>query len=169
MRMNKAIFLLVGLSIFSVAMRAETQSADPIQAYANALKAYDEAAQQLQRANLRAQKKEIIKQALSLTPQQSQRFWPIYEKYEAQTARINDSRLALITEYLNHRVDISSEKATDLINRVMKVQLERQELKRGYLKELGGVLTAKQALRLLLLENQIDVQIDAKIAAQIPL
>jgi hypothetical protein len=42
-------------------------------------------------------------------------------------------------------------------------------LKRAYIKELGTVLTAKQALRLLLLENQIDLQIEAQIAAQIPL
>jgi hypothetical protein len=156
-------FLLLCFSIYAQSPE------EAMQAYANALKAYDDAAQQLQRANLRAMKKQIVGQALSLTSDQSPRFWPIYDKYEAEVLKINDTRIALITDYLNHRADLSSEKASELINRVMQSQLERQERKRAYVKELGKVLTAKQALRLLLLENQIDIQIDAQIAAQIPL
>jgi len=142
---------------------------EAIQAYNNALQAFDSAAQQLQRANLRAQKKEIVKKALSLSSDQSEAFWPIYDKYEAEVIKINDARVVLITDYVNHHADLSAEKATELINRVMQVQMQRQELKRSYVKDLGKVLSAKQALRLLLLENQIDVQIDAQIAAQIPL
>jgi hypothetical protein len=82
---------------------------------------------------------------------------------------LNDTRLALITKYRNSLPDIPTEKAADLINRWMQVQLQRNEQKRAYVRELAKVLSAKQALRLMLLENQIDLQIDAQIAAQIPL
>jgi hypothetical protein len=123
----------------------------------------------LQRANLRAQKREIIQKAISVSSEQSKLFWPIYDRFEAETIRINDERLAIINDYVNQKSDLSAEQATNLINRMMSIQLRRNESKRGYVKELGKVLTAKQALRLLLLENQIDVQIDAQIAAQIPL
>jgi hypothetical protein len=150
-------------------MTADVFSDEAIQAYTDALKAYDAAAQQLQRANLRAQKKEIIKKVIQLTSEQSRMFWTIYDKYEMEVIKLNDTRLALIADYVDHREDISAEKATELINQIMQLQLQRQESKRGYVKELGKVLTAKQALRLLLLEQQIDVQIDAQIAAQIPL
>jgi hypothetical protein len=142
---------------------------EAMQAYANALKAYDEAAQHLQRANLRAVKRQIVEKALELSQDQSPRFWPIYDHYETEATKINDARINLIQDYLNHRADLSAEKASELINQVMQTQSKRQELKRSYVKDLGKVLTAKQALRLLLLENQIDVQIEAQIAAQIPL
>jgi hypothetical protein len=144
-------------------------SEEAIQAYGDALKAYDEAAQQLQRANLRAQKKQIIEKAISMTSKQSSVFWPIYNQYEAQVIQMNDKRLALIADYVASRENLSVQKATELINGVMQIQFQRQEAKRSYVKQLGKVLTAQQALRLLLLENQIDVQLDAQIAAQIPL
>jgi|GEM_PF-1012106 len=149
---------------------ASAQSADDaIEAYGKALKAFDDAAQQLQRANLRAQKREVVKQALSLSSDQAHMFWPIYDHYELETIKLNDTRLALIADYVNHRSELPPEKAAGLINRVMQAQKQKYELKRAYVKDLGKVLNAKQALRLLLLENQIDVQVDAQIAAQIPL
>ena len=160
---------LIFMLFFCVTSVFAQTSEEAIQAYTNALKAYDEAAQHLQRANLRDQKREIVKQAISLHSNQSVPFWAIYDKYEAEAIKINDSRLALINEYVNHRQDLTAEKAAQMINRIMQTQQQRHELKRGYVKELGKVLDAKQALRLLLLEHQIDVQIDAEIAAQIPL
>ena len=167
--MKQLLVLTLVLFIFSVTVNAQTNSNDPFQAYEEALKAYDQAAQNLQRSNLRAQKREIIKKAISLTSKQSQVFWPIYERYEAQTTQWNDSRMAVINDYVNHRADLSEQKASELVNRVMQMQKDRLEMKRAYVGELGKVLKAKQALRLLLLEHQMDVQIDAQIAAQIPL
>ena len=162
-----AVFILV--CVVSIVWIQAQPADDAVQAYTNAVKAYENAAQQEQRGKLRAQKKEIVKQAISLSSEQSRDFWPIYNKYEAESIKNNDTRLALIADYLDHRADLTSEKAADLINRIMQAQLQRHEAKRAYVKELGTVLTAKQALRLLLLENQLDVQVDAQIAAQIPL
>lgn len=166
--MKRTVTILLLLLGFIAWAKANT-SDDAIQAYNNAVQAYDNAVQQLQRSNLRSQKKELVKKALSLTAEQAQAFWPIYNQYEADTIKLNDGRIALIQEYLSQRKDLSSEKATELINRVMQAQEQRHEMKKAYVKDLGKVLTAKQALRLLLLENQIDVQLEAQIAAQIPL
>jgi hypothetical protein len=156
--------------LFVICLHAQTNSEmDAEQAYQSALKAYDVAVMQLERSNVRSQKRAIIKKELSLNEKQSAEFWPIYDKYAAATSKINDTRLALITDYLNQRKDLSAEKATELINSAMQTQIQKLELKRAYIKDLGKVLTAKQALRLLLLENQVDVEIEAQIAAQIPL
>ena len=165
----KKCLVLALFCCFSTNFAAAQTSEEAILAYGNALKAFDDAAQQLQRANLRAQKKQIVEKAISLSSEQSKAFWPVYEKYEAEVVQINDQRLALISDYVAHRENLSAEKATELINSMMKIQLQRQEVKRSYVKQLGKVLTSKQALRLLLLENQIDIQLDAYIAAQIPL
>jgi Spy/CpxP family protein refolding chaperone len=159
------LFLLV----FNALLTAEETSDEAIQAYNSAIKAYGDAVQELQRADLRAQKRQIIQKSVSITSEQAKAFWPIYDKYEREVMKINDTRLALITDYTNQKDGISSEKATQLINEIMQVQSKRHELKRAYVKEIGTVLTAKQALRLLLLENQIDLQIEAQIASQIPL
>jgi hypothetical protein len=163
--------LAIVIYCFSICsgLYAQTTVEDPIGAYNNAVKAYGDAVQQLQRSNLRAQKREIIKKSVSMNSEQSKAFWPIYDKYEGELTKINDARLAIISDYTSQQDGISAEKASELINRVMQVQAKRHELKRAYVKEIGTVLTAKQALRLLLLENQIDLQLEAQVAAQIPL
>lgn len=168
--MKKVAAVILFSLFFVICLHAQTNSEmDAEQAYQSALKAYDVAVMQLERSNVRSQKRAIIKKTLSLNDKQSAQFWPIYDKYEAATAKINDTRLALITDYLNQRKDLSAEKATELINGAMQTQTQKLELKRAYIKDLGKVLTAKQALRLLLLENQVDMEIEAQIAAQIPL
>jgi hypothetical protein len=168
--MKKVTVVILFSFLFVIYLQAQTNSEmDAEQAYQSALKAYDAAVLQLERSNIRSQKRAIIKKFFSLSDEQSRNFWPIYDKYEARVIKLNDERLALIMDYVKHREDLSAEKATELINSVMQIQLQRQELKRAYVTDLGKVLTARQALRLLLLENQIDVQIDAQIAAQIPL
>jgi hypothetical protein len=167
--MKKVAVVILFSFLFVICLYAQTNSEmDAEQAYQSALKAYDDAVLQLERSNVRSQKRAIIKKSLSLNEQKSAQFWPIYDKYEAATAKINDKRLALITDYINQRKDLSAEKATELINSAMQTQTQKLELKRAYIKDLGKVLTAKQALRLLLLENQIDVELEAHIAAQIP-
>ena len=167
--MKKISILILCILLSSVWLYAQTSSSDPMQAYQNALAEYDSAVKQLERANLRSQKREIIRKNISLTPDQEKAFWPIYDKYEAETIKINDRRFALINDYVSHYQDLSNEKAAELINSLMQVQKERHEMKRNYVRELGKVIPAKPALRLLLIENQMDLQLDAAIAAQIPL
>jgi hypothetical protein len=166
---KKTLVFVFSFFLFIVCAQAQTSSDDVIQAYENALKTYGDAVQDLQRADLRSQKRNIVKKTISLNPEQSRAFWPVYDKNEQEVKKINDTRLALITEYRNSLTNIPPEKAADLINRWMQIQLQRNEQKRAYVRELAKVLSSKQALRLLLLENQIDLQIDAQIAAQIPL
>jgi hypothetical protein len=167
---KQILILICSFWIFIPLLDAQTSSDEAtVQAYGDAVKAYNDAVQQLQRSNLRSQKRQVIKKAVSLTPEQSRKFWPINDKYEAEVKKVTDTRLQLIADYMSQQSGISAEKATELINEMMQIQMKRQEMKRAYVKEIGTVLTAKQALRLLLLENQIDLQIEAQIAAQIPL
>ena len=166
--MKYCVIVVVLFNFLALSPGAWAASDEAEAAYADALKAYDEASQHLQRSNLREQKRDIVSQALSLTSEQAFEFWPVYDKHEQETTRINDARLAIINDYLSNKSDLAPEKASDLINRIMQAQNDRNEMKRRYVKDLGKVLTAKQALRLLILENQMDLQIDAQIASQIP-
>lgn len=165
----KGLIAVVSVLVCAIQLYAQTSSDDAIQAYQNALADYDSAVKQLQRSNLRSQKREIIKKNISLNSDEAKAFWPVYDKFEAETTRLNDQRFALINDYVSHYDNLTAGKAAELINSWMQLQKERQEMKRNYVRELGKVIPAKPALRLLLLESQMDLQIDASIAAQLPL
>ena len=99
MKKQKAAWILVlALLVFAPAARAQTgragrrrrPSSDPqnIQAYIDLL-----------RANVRQQKAEMMGSVMQLSAADAAKFWPIYEQYDAELAKLNDQRVANIKDY----------------------------------------------------------------------
>ena len=51
------------------------------------------------RADLRAQRKEVVAQNMTLTADEATKFWPIFDQYRKEAIKPNDERWAVI-EYL---------------------------------------------------------------------
>ena len=71
---------------------AISPSSDPqnIQAYIDLL-----------RANVRQQKAEMMGSVMQLSAADAAKFWPIYEQYDEELAKLNDQRVANIQDYAN--------------------------------------------------------------------
>ena len=54
---------------------------------------------QLLRKDLRSQRRQIVAANVTLTAAEAPKFWPIYDQYAAELAKINDTKLSLIKEY----------------------------------------------------------------------
>ena len=69
---------------------AVSPSSDPqnIQAYIDLL-----------RADVRQQKAEMMGAVMQLSAADAAKFWPIYEQYDEELAKLNDQRVANIKEY----------------------------------------------------------------------
>src|SRR5262245_9935717 len=81
--MKGLVGLMTLLLVAGIAWGQEQESTqDAIARYKNASKAYEDAAMELQRIDLRNSKRELIKGFLNLNETQSKAFWPIYDKYE---------------------------------------------------------------------------------------
>src|SRR5215467_8430306 len=52
--------------------------------------------------NLRSQKKQIVAANMDLTDGEAEKFWPIYDHYAADLAKIYDTKIALFEEYLGN-------------------------------------------------------------------
>jgi hypothetical protein len=57
---------------------------------------------QMMRKDVRSRKKQIIAVNMDLTDAQAEKFWPIYDQYTADLAKVYDTRFALIKEYLKY-------------------------------------------------------------------
>lgn len=168
--MKKSLFVI--LFFFAICHHwsaAESAKEEASTAFQNAAKAYQDAALELQRIDLRTKKRALIEKAVSLTPEQSKSYWPIYDKYEAELIKVNDKRLALIKDYANHYESMTDEKAAELIIRATDFQDHRMALRRRYLTELRDILPPRIVARLMQLENQTDLLIDLQIASEVPL
>ncbi|PWT88503.1 MAG: hypothetical protein C5B54_10530 [Acidobacteria bacterium] len=171
----KKIMILVILVLTAGLVWAQDQQSntrskeDAVKAYKDAEKVYTDAAMELQRSDIRSQKREIIKKAVPFTDEQSKAFWPIYDSYEKETIKLNDGRYAMIKEYAANYDNMTDEKATDLITRSMDYFDKRTTLKKTYFENLKKSLPPKVVARLMQLDHQMDLQVDLLIAAQVPL
>src|SRR6516225_3939564 len=50
---------------------------------------------QLMKSNIRSQKKQIVAANLDLTDAESEKFWPVYNRYAEDMAKIYDNKIAL--------------------------------------------------------------------------
>lgn len=128
------------------------------------LRAYSE----LLRSDIRSQKIAIITEVMEFTEAEDAKFWPVYREYEAELAKINDDRIALIKEYAKSYEAITDAVADRLALGALDLEGRRHTLKMKYYDKFKAALSAKTAAKFLQVENQILLLLDLQIAASLP-
>lgn len=72
---------------------------------------------QLMREDIRSQKKQIIAANMQLTDAEATKFWPVYDAYKVETAKLGDARYALIKDYAQSYNTLTDAQAKSLIKR----------------------------------------------------
>jgi hypothetical protein len=157
---------LVTLSAGSAAAAQQPQvPANPQETREENLMAYAE----LLRSDIRTMKVAIITEIMQFSETEDAAFWPIYREYEVELAKINDERLALITQYAEAYGKMTNEVADRLATGALGLEDKRQALKAKYYARFKSVLPAVTAARFLQVENQILLLLDLQIAASLPI
>jgi hypothetical protein len=129
------------------------------------LRAYTE----LLRSDLRSQHVAIITEVMGFTEAEDAKFWPVYREYEADLAKINDDRMALIKDYAANYEKLTDDVADKLARRALDLEAKRGALKSTYYDKFKTALSPKTAARFIQVENQILLLLDLQIAASLPL
>ena len=148
-----------------IALAQNTKLVAPDETRDANLRAYAE----LLRSDVRAQKSAIITELMEFTESEDAKFWPVYREYEAELAKVNDDRLALIKEYAANYAKMTDDIADRLARGALDLEARRQDLKRRYYERFKSVLAPKTAARFLQVENQILLLLDLQIAASLPI
>ncbi len=128
------------------------------------LRAYAE----LLRSDLRTQKVAVITEVMEFTEAEDQAFWPVYREYEAELAKINDARMALIKDYAMGYETLTDATADGFAVRALGLESSRHALLERYYARFKSVIPAKTAARFLQVEHQILLLLDLQIAASLP-
>src|SRR5574337_127759 len=76
---------------------------------------------ELLRADLRTKKMQLIADRMQLTREEADVFWPLYRKYQVESAAINDKKIAVMEDYRKSYQSLSDAGAKDLARRVFEV------------------------------------------------
>ena len=94
---------------------------------------------ELLRSDVRSQKIAIITEMMQFTEDEDTKFWPVYREYEAELAKLNDERLALIKDYAASYATLTDDVADRLARGALDVEGRRHALKLKYYERFKSV------------------------------
>lgn len=123
------------------------------------------------RAMLQAGRKEIIKEDLRMSDEESAGFWPVYEEYHAKIMVVRDRQATMAANFLKtYRAGaLTNEYAEALIKDHFDIKGDLLRVQEKFVRKFRKVLPALKVARFYQLENKMDAEIDAQLALFIPL
>ena len=139
-----ATVLLCSVSMFGQAAQPSSQSGPSAGAQPNSINDKDV---EMLRANLRANRKELMARNMDLTADEATKFWPIFDQYRKEAIKPNDDRWALIKEYAANFNTMTDAQAEDYMKKATAVDQQLVALRLRYVPVFEKVISAKQTLR----------------------
>lgn len=105
---------------------------------------------------IKAQKVAFITEKLSLTSDEAQKFWPIYNAFDATTDNVRSNDLRGIKQALRKNPDMSDSDAEKLLNQLIAAEVKMHNAKVKLISDLKGVISAKKIIRLKRAEDEFN-------------
>jgi polyhydroxyalkanoate synthesis regulator phasin len=111
----------------------------------------------------------IVKANMLLTESEGTIFWPLYDQYRGERAKLGDRKVKLITDYLALRGTMTEDNAADMTKELLSIQKDTVELKEKYVKKMSKVLSARTVARFFQIDQKLDAVTDIALAARLRL
>jgi hypothetical protein len=121
------------------------------------------------RADLRAQRKQITAQNMSLTADEATKFWPVFDQYRQEAIKPNDERWAVIKDYATNYSTMTDAQATEYIRRSNAVDQQLLALRMKYVPVFEKVISPKKTALWYQIDRRIDLLINLQLSSQIPM
>jgi hypothetical protein len=123
----------------------------------------------LVREKIRADKKLLVAEQMQLTEAEAARFWPVYDAFQADLAKLADRTVTLITYYANNYKSMSDTAATRMLNDHLALERDRAALLQSYQPRFSAVLPPLKVARYYQVENKIRAVLSYELAKSIPM
>ena len=123
----------------------------------------------LLRENVRQQRAQLTGAVMQLTPEESKKFWPIYDEYQTALTKLNDSRIQNLRTFATNYSQMTDEKTDHLMKEELNLRKQRDELMTHFYERVKQSLGAETAARFLLIESQIELIADLQLESMLPI
>ena len=123
----------------------------------------------LLRRDLRAMKMQVIGQNMSLSEEEGQKFWPIYNHYVKDLQLVNDKKYGLLKQYAEMWATMSDQDALIYVRNWLETDGQAQALRLKYVPVVSQVLPGRKAATFFQLDRRLRMMIDLQLFSQIPL
>ena len=124
---------------------------------------------QLMRADIRSERKKLVAANMPLSETEAVKFWPVYDRYIAETIKVNDDRYALIKEYAQNYQSMTDVQANKFIKRWVALDGDNSQLRLKYIPEFEKVISPKKTAMFFQIDRRLSMLIELQLASQVPL
>ena len=104
---------------------------------------------------IKAQKIAFITGRLDLSPEEAQKFWPIYNAFEEKTNDMRKNDLKEVRDAMK-RGNLSEKEAQQILEKFMNVEDNLHEAKKQLVKDLGKVIPPQKIIQLKATEDAFN-------------
>jgi Spy/CpxP family protein refolding chaperone len=120
-------------------------------------------------AKIQADKKGIVAKSMNLTPEESNKFWPLYEQFQRELALPQSSYTRAVIDFVTAGGALTDANAKRLSEQVLAAGRDEARLHEKHFRQLLKVLPAHKAARYMQIENKIQAVVRYESAKAIPL
>jgi len=121
------------------------------------------------RSDLQSVETEVISKTVTLTTDEAARFWPVFQRFQAEQKVIIDGQLAALNKYAASYEKLSDQDAVAYVNSLLERDLRIHNLRAKYLTEISKVLPPGKAARVIQINRRLGLVAQVKVATSIPL
>lgn len=124
---------------------------------------------ELLRSVAQTERQAIVARAMILTQEEEAAFWPVYNEYRAEIAKVNNQLVKLITDYAAQRDTLTDAQAKTLLNDHIRFEQNFLKIRKKYIARFDKVLPTTKVARFYQIENKLDLLQKLGLARNIPL
>lgn len=121
------------------------------------------------RADLQANRADVIRQQITLTSAQALKFWPMFDQFQQEQSAIMDEQMRGIQTYISNSETMDDGSVRLLIDAHLDRDANMAALRKRYFAEFQTVLTMKQAARVIQVDRRLGLAHQLEFTQQIPL
>ena len=143
----------------------------PVLLFAQDQEKADETNMDILRDKIKADKKLMVAANMNLTAEEAKNFWPVYEDYQEDLAKLNERLKTTIENYADayNKNTLTDESAKKLLDESIAIDEAGLQMRKDYAKKLAEILPGKKVVRYLQIENKISAIVRYGLAGEIPL
>lgn len=129
----------------------------------------NEDALRVTRDQVQTDRKPLVAKSMNLTDAEAQVFWPIYDDYKAELAKLSDRSIKLIADFGANYRDLTDQQALDMTREYFSIEQDRLSLREKYFEKFSHALPGKRVARFFQVERRLDAVVTLNLAQAISL
>jgi Spy/CpxP family protein refolding chaperone len=121
------------------------------------------------RADMQAERADVMAKSLSLTSEQAAKFWPVYDAYQKEQNVVMDEQLKGVQRYIENYETLDDAGALGLLKSHLDRDAKMVALRQKAIADFQKVLGTKLAVRAMQIDRRLSLIYQLQMVTKIPL